>query len=289
MIVIKYPYGRLGNQLELAAHLITYANKKNRTVSLLYFSKFSDAFPYFENNPICAYPKKFFYYKSIYGKLIKYALSKSIVINRIPKIDFLEKNQWIYYDNEAAYENKEFKKLNESLICEIKVWRFRSTELIKKYRALIKEIFTPNIAVLEDAKKQRKLVGCEVVIGVHIRWGDYKTEAPESYHDIEVYKDKMIEAVKLFKNKTVGFIVCTEEKIEFDTLNELKCVYPKKDAITDLYTLAHCDYIIGAASTFSQWASYWGEVGLFIIYDKSIKIEKISQFEICDLVPKNIS
>jgi hypothetical protein len=39
--------------------------------------------------------------------------------------------------------------------------------------------------------------------------------------------------------------------------------------IEDLYALASCDYIIGPPSTFSQWASFYGNVPRYMVNYKA--------------------
>lgn len=285
MIIANFSYGRLGNQLELAAHLITFAETEKKHIGLEYLRENAKHFPFFENNPLNIYPrqsislsKKKIFIKIIY-KLIEYKLIKNI--------DFLRKNEWIYFDDVSSANIKELIKLRKSWLCTIKVWRFRSKYLIKNYRALIKEIFTPNQDVLAKGKQFISQLNSDIVIGVHIRWGDYKTEAPSLFHDIKIYKARMLETQNLFPQKKVGFIICSEERQEIKELSELNCIYPKSDAITDLYTLAQCDYLIATASTFSSWASYWGDRGLFTINDKDKEILAVTEFVVNDLIVEN--
>ncbi len=50
MIVANFPCGRLGNQLELAAHLIVFSELENRTICLQYLARYAEAFPYFDGS-----------------------------------------------------------------------------------------------------------------------------------------------------------------------------------------------------------------------------------------------
>ena len=44
------------------------------------------------------------------------------------------------------------------------------------------------------------------------------------------------------------------------------------DGITDLYALSKCDYIIGPPSSYSQWASFIGDVPLCPLLDSNMDI-----------------
>ena len=210
------------------------------------------------------------------GRLIRLGLIKNI--------DFLIKNEWIYFDEKKFQSNSDLLEIKRSLLCTIKLWRFRSRTKIKEYRKQIKKVFTPHNAILDVGRGVIAGVNADIVIGVHIRWGDYKTEAPSYYHDIEVYRARMLEAQEVFRGKKLGFVVCTEEGQDVDRLTGLLCVFPKGDAITDLYTLAQCDYLIASASTFSGWAAYWGEIAAFVVDSPDKKIETIGDFEFNDLI-----
>ncbi|MEI6115977.1 MAG: alpha-1,2-fucosyltransferase [Burkholderiales bacterium] len=283
MIVANFPYGRLGNQLDLAAHLITFCELSGKTISLQYLSERAEDFPYFDNSPMRVYPARR-RLGPLFEKITARVLNKLIQYRLIDQIDFLQKNEWVYFDEPACLANPELVRLRKARFCTLKVWRFRSKTRIREYRALIREVFTPRQSVLDAGRNFIDRLNCDVVIGVHIRWGDYKTAAPALYHDAGIYRDRMLEALALFPGRRVGFIVCTEEGAEIEELAGLTCVFPKADAITDLYTLAQCNYLIASASTFSTWASYWGAIGIYTIEDRQRQIASLGDFVTNDLI-----
>lgn len=117
-----------------------------------------------------------------------------------------------------------------------------------------------------------KFKNYDIKVGVHIRRGDYRGwNNGKYYYDDEVYNDKIEQFANLFKNKKILFILFSNEKV---TLK------PKQDYIIskcswheDHYLLSLCDYIIGAPSTFTIWASFIGNVPLMHIYDKNDKVD----------------
>ena len=44
-------------------------------------------------------------------------------------------------------------------------------------------------------------------------------------------------------------------------------------AVGDLYALARCDYIMGPPSTYTQWASFYGNAPLFHLFTSSGHLE----------------
>ncbi|HAX17707.1 MAG TPA: hypothetical protein DCY00_03825 [Actinobacteria bacterium] len=58
------------------------------------------------------------------------------------------------------------------------------------------------------------------------------------------------------------------------------CIYNSQNHfIEDLYSLALCDYIFGPPSTFSMWASFYGEVPLRFITnpDTDLSLDKFKK------------
>ena len=281
MIIANFPYGRLGNQLQLAAHLITFSEMENRRVCLLYLNDHANAFPYLTNSPLRAYPAfkpGFRWLEKILGVAYRKLVNRKIIL----VVDFLQKNEWVYFDSDSSASSQELTKLRKYPVCIAKLWRFRSTTRIRECRSAVKKVFTPPEEILKQGADFINSLQCDVVIGVHIRWGDYKTAVPDCYHDIAVYRQRMIETRDLFKDKKVGFIVCTEEQMDLPELDDMNCVFPKSSAIVDLYTLAQTDLLIGSASTFSEWAAYWGEIPLYMVIDPNRRIESMDDFAAID-------
>jgi hypothetical protein len=76
----------------------------------------------------------------------------------------------------------------------------------------------------------------------------------------------------LFGNRKVGFLVCSNEKHEPQKFSGLRVFLGTGQPIEDMYGLAGCDYIMGPPSTYSMWASFYGEVPLYQFEDANRKI-----------------
>ncbi len=116
------------------------------------------------------------------------------------------------------------------------------------------------IAVNDFLSSQEKVV----IVGVHIRRGDYKEWLDGIYYfsDEAYYRAmKDLEKQLLEKGEKVKFLICSNEKINLNSFSELDCfIIPESSSEKDLYALSKSDYIIGPPSSFSQWASFYGEV-----------------------------
>lgn len=145
----------------------------------------------------------------------------------------------------------------------------------------IKEIYRPNRNIIDDVTpvmEKYKQQGY-YIIGVHIRGGDYKEWFGGRYYfTVEEYKRHMQAIAALHSDKKVCFAISTNEKIDDKAFEGLDIMSIKNTtAIHDLYMLSQCHCIIGPLSTFSRWASFYGNVPLcFIDRDKEITKESFS-------------
>jgi hypothetical protein len=70
--------------------------------------------------------------------------------------------------------------------------------------------------------------------------------------------------------------VCSDEPVPGDAFAGLDVVSGPGSAIGDLYALAACDRIIGAPSTFTTWASFYGAVPRYTIRDPGASLDSSS-------------
>lgn len=143
---------------------------------------------------------------------------------------------------------------------------------------ILKEFFVIKKNVLEDVdtfyfniKKEYDLI-----VGVHIRKGDYRTyKAGMLYHTDDEYAQKIIEINTLFPIEKVFYIICSNEDVDLSTLSACNISFsrlPFSDKMHDLYALIKSDYIFAAPSTFSRYASFMGKVPLALFEAKDKKI-----------------
>ena len=147
----------------------------------------------------------------------------------------------------------------------IKGWHTRTeTENIASAKEELKRIFTPRKEIVDKAEalisELRK--DADMVIGVHIRRGDYKEwNEGRFYYSFEEYYQFMKRIEKLYEGKKVAFFISSNEALSMEQFPGLRCSFHEQGAsvILDLHTLSLCDRIIGPYSTFSRWASFIGE------------------------------
>lgn len=288
MIFICDKPGQLGNRLFIFAHFIAFAKENNLTVSNLAFDEYAPFFDSVRNDLLCRFPlKKTLLKNKILRRILywHYHISARVIIRLKINNKFISGKQ-IEMHTHPDYKMESKNLLHEAtqtkcfLYCG---WGFRNEHLFIKHAEFIRNFFTPLSYYLQQIEKKFNLAKKEdeLLIGVHIRHGDYQThEAGKYFYSIEQYKHKMRETEKLFIDKKIKFFISSDEKSDEKNFSSFNCVFNSQHFLMDLYSLAKCDFIIGPPSTYSMWASFYGKVPLLIIYhpDEPIKMEQFSVY-----------
>ena len=136
-------------------------------------------------------------------------------------------------------------------------------------------------AVESHIQKLRK--SCDMLVGVHIRLGDYKNfEGGKYYYPLGEYKSVLDHVLTLMTGEKVKFMICSNEEVDLSLFNDQDVDKGLGETVEDLYALAGCDYIIGPPSTFTMWASFYGDTPLYMIKDPD-KHFNLGDFEISKL------
>jgi hypothetical protein len=103
--------------------------------------------------------------------------------------------------------------------------------------------------------------GSDMLVGVHIRHGDYATFSNgHMFYSVEEYAELMHSIVALHPGKRISFLVCTNGDVKPSDFGTLRTRLAPGHVVVDLYALARCDLIVGPSSTYSEWASFYGKV-----------------------------
>jgi hypothetical protein len=164
-------------------------------------------------------------------------------------------------------------------------WRYRAPELVRRHAEKIRAFFRPVEEHEQAAARAVEMLrrNADVVVGVHIRQGDYAGWKGGNYlFPTARYVEWMREMAGLFPGQRVAFLVCSNEPQAAEQFAGLTIGPGPGTAMGDLYALAGCDYLLGPLSSFTQWASFYGNKPLFHLRDKNARIER-DQFFISDL------
>ena len=156
-----------------------------------------------------------------------------------------------------------------------KGWQTRTdTRYLRQTLPELKRIFRPNDTIMQKAEAMVAELkkDSDMVVGVHIRRGDYATwRNGRFFFELEEYHQFMLRVKELYKDKTVSFFISSNEKFPLSLFEGCRCRRfgdEPSGAILDLYTLSLCDRIMGPVSSYSRWASFIGEVPLCFLESK---------------------
>ncbi len=152
---------------------------------------------------------------------------------------------------------------------------------ISEQKGKLIHLFQPSLAIRK--KIDETLSNFEgLTVGVHIRRGDYKEYLGGKYYfSDDVYGRYILNIKKQLDGlgKQCRFLICSNESFDWHHEDVELLRISDADGITDLYGLSSCDYIMGPPSSYSQWASFVGNVPIhFLLSDNAeVSLEQFSQ------------
>ena len=138
----------------------------------------------------------------------------------------------------------------------------------------LQQLFRPHKDITDKAETMINRIreNAEIVIGIHIRHGDYKTwRDGRYYYSLEEFHFFMKELKKLYSDRRVAFFISSNEPFSLELFTDCNCFRFSNESssdILDLWTLSLCDKILGPWSTYSRWASFIGDVPLCFIKER---------------------
>lgn len=149
------------------------------------------------------------------------------------------------------------------------------TRYLTQTKPELKRIFRPKQEITDKAERMIADIrtDSDMVVGIHIRHGDYRTFHNGRYfYSLEEFHQFMLRIQQLYSDKRVAFFISSNEPFDVSQFDGCRCYRFGKEPsgdMLDLYTLSLCDRILGPWSTYSRWASFIGEVPLCFIEDKN--------------------
>lgn len=254
--------GRMCNNLLQYGHVYAWAREHGRrTLSM----RFAYKYPYFH---IGDTPRHNFFFYVLGKYLANWKL--------IPSVSFFEP------ETTGSREREQQMLRHKTLMVE--GWYVRYYDLFLKYKKEILELFAFKDEVEKAVKETMMRVEDEtresssssagvdarpiLRLGVHIRRGDYKTWMGGRYfYSDEVYLDYIRQFIALKSDCKVAVYICGNDpsldRSKFEQeLASAVVSFPAGNPGEDLCLLSHCDYLIGAPSTFSLVAAMYRDLPL---------------------------
>ena len=292
LFVIGFRCGRLANRMILFANFIALAEEQGHRIINFSFHSYSELFAGTHGNIYCRYPvpRRRSWMDAVPG--VAAALRKTRLLHQLTygasqlyerfplfgrtviTLRELAGQSVTILDGPACQET-----IGAAKIVFVRGWWLRAPALVQKHGDKIRAYFRPantfETAVAAAIEPLRR--DSDVVIGIHIRQGDYRGwQGGKYFFPASRYAAWMRELAAQFPDRKVGFFVCSDEPREAGEFAGLNVVLGAGSAVGDVYALARCDYILGPKSTFTQWASFYGEKPLLQVCDnqETAKLEK---------------
>jgi hypothetical protein len=148
------------------------------------------------------------------------------------------------------------------------LFRVTSRDWVVTHGDRIRRHFEPvtPIRTAIEAILARHRQGTGLLVGVHIRRGDYATFLDGRwYYSHAQYAAVMRQVSDLHRTESVRFLLASNEAIPLEPFAGLDVSPLTGSDVEDLYTLAGCDLLIGPPSTFGKWAAWHGRVPRYTI------------------------
>lgn len=297
LLIIAFRTGRLGNRLTLFANVIGFAAEHGYRVINPAFHTYAHLFENTRQDIYCRFPaarrrslpdvlpgvapaiRK----TRLLYQMVRHA---SVLIHRFPNL-----SRRVCTIRETSIEtiNLDAPEVQSGIagarVVFVHGWRIRAPESLRRHAGVIRDYFRP-MEPLEHASRQavdRLRQTAEVVVGIHVRLGDnWKWAGGKFFFPVSQYVAWMRELTGQFPHRKVSFLICSDEPRSETEFPGLTVGLGPGSAVSDLYALARCDYIMGPPSTFTQWASFYGNRPMLVL-DRADQRIAPDQFQVSDL------
>lgn len=235
-MVVNARFGQLSNRLILTAHCMASAIENGLDVRL---TEFDDLAPNYKCN--VSWDGSVTIRKSAFwqAERMVYTILRKFMPKKAGSLDKIEQAQ-------------KPKRVITS-------WDYRDYFAVEKHADQIRAFFMPNeslIKTVEQEWKEEIVPGADVIIGVHIRRGDYiNWNGGKYFYDDSVYI-RVMKELEEDTDKRCKFVVFSNEEIDVNAMRrelQSEVVCSKGSAVEDHYKMSNCNFLVGPPSTFSRW------------------------------------
>jgi hypothetical protein len=283
MLILNDGPGQLCNRLWAFSFFIAYAKKHSLNIYIPHFREYQKYFKNLSSLPnvffnILRKPKIFdtttflaYRVASRILRIISGMINLTALHIYIDRVHWTEE-QWpwsvLKRKNRLVFLGSWLHKKDVSALLEYKQmirWLF---EPAKQYRERVDHLFA-------DLRRDHS-----IIIGFHMRRRDLRGYLGGAYaFNDATYKFYMGVLQDIFPDNHICYYLASDEPIDNSAFHgyETACLlHPAM--MEDLYALSLCHYIVGPRSTFSQWASFIGDVPLRLIkrHDEAITTDQFS-------------
>jgi len=276
MVIVSNKSGQLANRMILFAHFIANAKEYGYQVANPSFHDYAHYFPSIRDDFFCCYPARVSQgrpnraLQGVFFKLLKKGTSLCGLLRlkgrRLGVLDITasDRGSQDFDMNAEPYLGA----VRRSQYLFAKGWLFRDSVNFNRHADTIREVFAPDPAHAGrvDELMERARPGCDLLVGVHVRQGDYqKWQQGKFFYTSEQYAGLMRRYRDTLAGRRVRFLVCSNAPQDPALFEGLDVVFGNDHPLEDLYSFARCDRLLGPPSTYTWWASFYGSVPLCVV------------------------
>lgn len=277
MLIIARGSGRLGNRLQTFAHTIAAGIEYGVYAWNPAFGEYSRFFPAIAADPLGRFPVKSF---GVTTRLARRHLARLVTGGRTPVgaeaiHKYLADRSPVttvitghYVD--CNMSSQRFRKLVETKRA-VLLYGYRFYHpAIDTHRETIRKFLRPDPNILKRSLESVNAARgtTDVLVGVHIRRGDYREwRYGRYYYSYAQYASLMKQVQSIFGAARTSFLICSDDAAPLAPFEGLQASIGYGQVLEDLYSLAHCDWLIGPPSSFTTWASYYGDAPVYQVED----------------------
>lgn len=265
-IYIDKVYGRLGNHLYRWSHLIAFAQaydvevwdlSRNVKQSFLLFPQLRKKLL-----PVLNLPTKFWHVPlARWRSSLAKCMHGWVHFRCVKRIQNEAKPYSLTLDN--LFPNGETEVIIDGFNFHV------MDALLMKYTDYLRGLFQPYGTVQDAAHAVLRSLreNAECIVAVHVRRGDYEEcQDGRYFYDLPYYRQQMLKLDNLLTDWSVHFIVFSDDRgLDISAFNGFSCLRAKFTYSQDFdwYLISQADYIIGPPSTYSGWASFFGNTPMY--------------------------
>jgi hypothetical protein len=271
VVVVASKYGRLGNRLFVYANVVAAAEEHGFEVWNPSFDEYAPLFPATAGDPLCRYPARRsrlparcrgFAFQGC--RALAEAAARASAVRRVVQVVRLGSGE------ELDLSDAAFVRAARHRTVLVQGWLLRDAPSLARHADTVRAHFRPFGRDAAEAQQTIQLArrGVEVLVGLHVRRGDYASfEGGRYFWSNTTYGQLARSAVALFPGRRVRVLVCSDEPVHTHGWAGVDVASGPGGVVTDLLVLAACDLLLGPPSTFTAWASFYGGVPLLGLHD----------------------
>jgi hypothetical protein len=257
MIIVFEPYGQLSNRLFLSAYGMALAKASGQQFFNLSLGEYSHLFP--------ATRPRFNLWMNYFHRCMRALIVR---LKGFP----IARRWFVSIDRQNAADHSPD---NSTFLAAVKQRTFTFIEGWPDLSRIsfpaasadaIRATFEPAAQVTQLAQETVRLAkgGADVLVGLHMRLGDYKSYRHGIFHyQLQDYRLTLERMTALFPGRHVAFLICSNEHQKAEEFVPFQVTIGPATLLGDLYSLAGCDYLVGPPSTYSLWAAFYGGKPLY--------------------------